>query len=62
MFKFDDKWRRRLLEDALVADLLDFPRDGRPSSGDRRGPLGGATALSPTSMATGDVRVDARAA
>ncbi len=23
MYTFDDKWRRRLLEDALVADLLD---------------------------------------
>jgi hypothetical protein len=22
MYRFDDKWRRRLLEDALVADLL----------------------------------------
>jgi hypothetical protein len=25
MYRFDDKWRRRLLEDALVADLLDGP-------------------------------------
>jgi hypothetical protein len=23
MYRFDDKWRKRLLEDALVADLLD---------------------------------------
>ena len=23
MYRFDDKWRKRLLEDALVAELLD---------------------------------------
>ena len=31
MYRFDDKRRRQLLEDALVADLLDAP------SGDARG-------------------------
>jgi hypothetical protein len=35
MYRFDDKRRRQLLEDALVADLLDVHANstGRPSPG-----------------------------
>ncbi len=36
MYSFDERWRRQLLEDALVADLLD-PQVGRqPSPPDAR--------------------------
>jgi len=32
MYKFDNAWRRRLLEDALVADLLDVEAGEQPSA------------------------------
>jgi hypothetical protein len=32
MYRFDDKWRKRLLEDALVADLLDGSRSPSASA------------------------------
>lgn len=28
MYRFDDKWRKRLLEDALVAELLEGTGEG----------------------------------
>ncbi|MGO9828946.1 MAG: hypothetical protein ACLPJH_02325 [Myxococcaceae bacterium] len=55
MFKFNDKWRRRLLEDALVADLLEFPLDGRPSSFDEQGVLR-ASAATHTADESGESR------
>jgi hypothetical protein len=40
MYRFDDKTRRQLLEDALVADLLD------PASSEARGATGPVSAES----------------
>jgi hypothetical protein len=56
MYRFDDKWRKRLLEDALVADLLDGPQS--PSAS----PHGAETAdHAPTSPVAGAPANHARA-
>jgi hypothetical protein len=48
MYRFDDKTRKRLLEDALVADLLEGP-SGQHSTG--RGGSAGNVPASPVATA-----------
>jgi hypothetical protein len=44
MYRFDDKWRKRLLEDALVSDLLEGAKS--PTASAHRG---GAAETAPVS-------------
>jgi hypothetical protein len=53
MYRFDDKRRRRLLEDALVADLLDG------TSVEQSAPHGGTTASTPATTAAATRTVQA---
>ena len=59
MYSFDEKWRRRLLKDALVADLLDAQAGGQASP-DARAPRPGV-ATRVEAATTGRTR-DARSA
>jgi hypothetical protein len=53
MYRFDDKRRRQLLEDALVADLLDTHPRAAPSAPPESTP---APAAAPVGAGTGPKR------
>jgi hypothetical protein len=57
MYRFDDKRRRRFLEDALVADLLDGSSvPAVPRRGEAAGRSASATTAAATSVGTAQAR------
>lgn len=55
MYRFDDKWRKRLLEDALVAELLEGGVEGVSARG--RASAGESPASAPGRTTGGRERV-----